>query len=140
MTTTSFVPNRSTTAGELTRLHIEGEMMMYHSSDAVGPRLTGISCEHGVDRTKSVCGMCDAFAVSSLNRPTITENPQPVRRGFVQGMQHRCKHIDYNDTSLRIEGRLDQQWWMFDPDDYDVEDEVINYCPFCGEKLPEITA
>jgi hypothetical protein len=84
--------------------------------------------------------MCDAFAVSSLNRPTITENPQPVRRGFVQGMQHRCKHIDYNDTSLRIEGRLDQQWWMFDPDDYDVEDEVINYCPFCGEKLPEITA
>jgi hypothetical protein len=29
---------------------------------------------------------------------------------------------------------------MFDPDDRDVEDEVINFCPFCGEKLPEITA
>jgi hypothetical protein len=89
MTTTSFVPNRSTTAGELARLHIEGEMMS-------------------------------------------------VR--YVQGMQHRCKHIDYNDTSLRIEGRLDQHWWMFDPNDRDVEDEVINFCPFCGEKLPEITA
>jgi hypothetical protein len=78
--------------------------------------------------------------MSSVNRPTITENPQPKRWSYVQGMQHRCERINSNLTNLRIVGREDMKWWLLDPDDYESDESSINFCPFCGEKLPEIVA
>jgi hypothetical protein len=81
MTPTSFVPNRNTTAGELTRLHIEGETM----NDAVD--------EHHCEGTESECGV--------------------------------YYYKDRREWVLDVPGGVTT---------------FISFCPFCGEKLPEIVA
>jgi hypothetical protein len=57
---------------------------------------------------------------------------------YVYGMQHRCPAIDGGKTDLRIHGLAKGSWLM--NEGYDHESGwYIAYCPFCGEKLPEIT-
>jgi hypothetical protein len=51
MTTTSFVPNRSTTAGELTRLHIEGE-----SLESANPTHYGTGNRQAIHAIRSALG------------------------------------------------------------------------------------
>lgn len=57
---------------------------------------------------------------------------------YVQGMQHRCDYIDRWETPARIIGMSDATWSLYDADGREPTLFMVFFCPFCGEKLPEI--